>query len=261
MIMADNNYWKRVAFRNSRGLTLAGLLYGSPEETGDIVIHCHGFTGSKEGGGRALELGAELGRRGWSTLVFDFAGNGESEGDFADITLSGQVDDLTCAVDWVLKQGYKRIVTVGRSFGGSTVICQGARDPRVAGVCTWAAPARLIDLFASFTGEPIDGPEEMVAIAGERGIIYLKKAFFQDLKIYDVPGDAARLAPRPLLIIHGTRDGVVPPEDARLISDAAGEPRELAWIEEGDHQFAKHYHQVWKTLFYWLDKHFKRPVP
>ncbi|NHM27511.1 alpha/beta hydrolase [Desulfofundulus sp. TPOSR] len=258
MIMTDNNNWKKVAFRNSRGLTLAGLLYGTPEETGDIVIHCHGFTGSKEGGGRALELGAELGRRGWSTLVFDFAGNGESEGDFANITLSGQIDDLTCAVDWVLKQGYKRVVTVGRSFGGSTVICQGTRDPRVAGVCTWAAPARLLDLFASFTDGPIDGPEEMVAIAGEGGIIYLKKAFFQDLKLYDVPGDAARLAPRPLLIIHGTRDGVVPPEDARLIFEAAGEPRELVWIEEGDHQFAKHYHQVWETLFDWLDRHFKR---
>ncbi|MGB9802930.1 alpha/beta hydrolase [Desulfofundulus sp.] len=254
--------WQKVTFTNSRRLTLAGLLYGSPRETGDIVIHCHGFTGGKEGGGKALELGTELGRRGWSTLLFDFAGNGESEGDFSDLTLSGQVDDLTCAVDWLFQQGYKRVVTVGRSFGGSTVICQGARDPRVAGVCTWAAPARLLELFSSFTDEPVDGrQEEMITMAGEGGLIYLKKGFFHDLKLYDIPADAARLTPRPLLIIHGTQDSVVPPDDARLIFNAAGEPRELIWIKEGDHQFTRHYHQVWNILFEWLDRHFKQPTP
>jgi putative redox protein len=248
--------WQKVNFVNSRGLNLAGLLYVAPGNTGRIIINCHGFTGSKEGGGRALELGTELSRRGWSTLLFDFSGNGESEGNFADLTLSGQIDDLTCAVDWVVKRGYNQIVTVGRSFGGSTVICQAARDHRIAGVCTWAAPARLMDLFTSFTDESLDSPEEMVTMAGENGVIYLKKAFFRDLQLYDVPREAAPLSPRPLLIIHGTGDGVVPPGDARLIFEAAGEPKKLVWIEGGDHQFTGHYLQVWENLFAWLNKHF-----
>ncbi|MBE3587168.1 MAG: alpha/beta hydrolase [Thermoanaerobacteraceae bacterium] len=248
--------WRRITFSNSRGLKLAGLLHGNPADTEKIIINCHGFTGGKEGGGRALALGGELARRGWATLVFDFAGNGESEGHFADLTLTGQIDDLTRAVDLALEQGFRQVVTLGRSFGGSTVICQGARDPRVAGVCTWAAPARLMELFAGFTDEPLDGPGETVNLAGEKGAIQLKKDFFRDLENYDVPGQAALLSPRPLLVIQGTRDGVVPPDDARLIYEAAGEPRELVWIEKGDHQFTGQLEPVWQALFQWLDRHF-----
>lgn len=251
--------WRRVRFYNSRGQGLAGLLYHKDGNEGKIIIMCHGFTGSKEGGGRAVELGEELGRRGWATLLFDFAGNGESDGDFADLTLTGQIDDLSRAVDWALERGFRQVVTVGRSFGGSTVICQAARDKRVAGVCTWAAPARLVELFSGFTAAMPDDPAELVPLAGENGIIHLRRGFFHDLSLYDVPGDAALILPRPLLIIQGQKDGVVPPDDARLLYNAAGEPRELIWIEDGDHQFTGRHRQAWEALFNWLEKHFGRP--
>ena len=42
------------------------------------------------------------------------------------------------------------------------------------------------------------------------------------------------LAPRPLLIIHGTSDLVTPVEHAHRLHAAAGEPKEL-WIAEGAH--------------------------
>ncbi len=248
--------WQKVFFQNSRGLLLAGLLCGGPGNTRGVIINCHGFTGSKEGGGRALEMGEELVRQGWACLVFDFAGNGESEGNFADLTLSGQIDDLTCAVSWALEQGFCRVVTVGRSFGGTTAICQGARDPRVAGVCTWAAPARPWELFYGLTDEPLEGPAETVALASEGGLIYLKKDFFFDLRQYDVPRCASLLAPRPLLVIHGTRDNLVPPEDARLIYEAAREPREVVLLEGADHRFSQHHRMVWDALFDWLSRHF-----
>jgi len=248
-----NHQWKEVTFRNSRNQQLAGLFYTAGVKGSPTLIVCHGFTGSKEGGDKALHMAEYYAVADYDTLLFDFAGNGESEGKFEDLTLSGQVDDLTCAVDWCKQQGAGTIVTLGRSFGGTTVICHAAQDERVAGVCTWAAAARLVELFTGFADEDPDDPEKVI-LAGDEGILYLKKNFFKDIEKYDVPQLSSRIAPRSLLIIHGTKDDVVSPEDARLIYEAAGDPKELVYIDEGDHQFEVHHRQVWDICLNWLKK-------
>src|SRR5262249_20462330 len=47
--------------------------------------------------------------------------------------------------------------------------------------------------------------------------------------------DIARLAPRPILLIHGLKDSIVDPQDAPLLYKAASEPKEL-WLEpKADH--------------------------
>lgn len=105
--------------QNRRGLRLDALLYDArPEakrspETGSgspLVIVCHGFTGSKEGGRGATEMGERLCRLGYSSLMFDFAGCGESEGLWAEISLTGQVEDLGSAVRWGQEAGFDPII-------------------------------------------------------------------------------------------------------------------------------------------------------
>ncbi len=242
--------WQKVFFHNSRGNRIAGLLYTPPASVKKIVVVCHGFTGSKEGGGKALEMAEELGKQAWSALLFDFAGCGESEGDFEDLTLTRQIDDLSCALAWCKQKGFFRIFTLGRSFGGTTVICQAARDNTAVGVCAWAAPARLTELFTGLSFEEGD----KIALSGEKGIVYLKKSFLEDLQKYDVAGAAARISPRPLLIVHGTHDELVSPAEAKIIYQSAAEPKQLVWIKQGDHQFTRHYPEVWQAVRKWLAK-------
>lgn len=251
-----NHKWEQVAITNREGLKLAGLLH-SASRTGPVVVVCHGFTGSKEGAGRARTMAEKLGQLGFATFLFDFAGCGESEGDFADLSLTGHINDLTDVLDWCQTEGFNTMITMGRSFGGTTVICQGARDPRVAGVCTWAASAQLTDLFLEFVDGSLDDPGDTVLLAGEQGILELKKSFFTDLELYDVPSDAGCLAPRPLLLIHGDKDAVVPAGEARVLYDAAGEPKSLRVIAGGDHQFSGHHLVAWEVTFAWLVENFK----
>lgn len=247
-----NIKWQKITFKNTRGLRLAGLLHAPAGMTGPVVVVCHGFTGGKEGGGRALAMGEKLGARGYNVFLFDFSGNGESEGLFENITLTGQIDDLHCAVNWCTGKGMGPVFTLGRSFGGSTVICHAAGDPRVAGVCTWAAPARLKELFTQFADGPVDEEGDLYALAGNEGIAYLRRAFFTDLERYDIPNLAGQIAPRPLLVIQGESDDVVPPGDAGLIFNGAGEPKQLVYVPGADHQFSAHYRQVWNIFFNWL---------
>jgi putative redox protein len=246
---------QKVNFTNSRNLKLAGILLDPPDRTKSIVVVCHGLSGGKEGRGRAIEMGKELTGRGWSSLLFDFAGNGESEGVFKDLTLSGQIDDLNRAVDWCLDQGFTRIITHGRSFGGTTVICQAAHDRRVSGVCTWAAPTDLHRLILGIV-DPTQSDEEDLALGKGTETVRLKKNFLSDLEKYDLTVYSAMISPRPFLVIHGTADLSVPPMEAITIYNAAEQPKRLALIEGADHQFSQHYKKVWEILFEWLERNF-----
>lgn len=244
--------WKEVYFRNSRGLKLAGLYYTRGKAGSATLIVCHGFKGSKEGGGKACQMAEYFATQAdYDTLLFDFSGNGKSEGNFENITLSGQIDDLNCAIDWCKEQGASTIVTMGRSFGGTTAICQAALDTRVSGVCTLAAPARLVKRFSELMDEDPDDPDKYI-LPGDEGILYINKTYFEDIAKYDVPLLASQIAPRSLLIIQGTKDDLIPQEDARLINEAANEPKELIFIEGANHQFENYYDQVWDICLRWL---------
>ncbi|OPY56321.1 MAG: Alpha/beta hydrolase family protein [Pelotomaculum sp. PtaU1.Bin035] len=247
--------WKKVGYQNKNGLKLSGLLFAGPEN-GTVVIVCHGFTGSKEGGGRAVAMAEEMGARGYATLLFDFSGCGESEGDFADVSLTGHIADIKCTVDFCLGLGFSRVIAVGRSFGGTAAICQGGADGRVAGVCAWAAPGALRDVFSGFLKRAVEAGGDMVPLSEEEDAGFIKKSFISDLERHDVFGQAALIAPRPLLLIQGSNDQVVPVENAQAIYNAAGEPKKIRIIQEADHQFTGFHLEAWEALFEWLEENF-----
>lgn len=256
--------WEKFEIINHDGLRLSALLCKaavhksvSQQQRSPLVVVCHGFTGSKEGGGRALEMGEALAARGFCCLLFDFAGCGESEGRWEEISLSGHVRDLAAVVQWCRESGFNTIILNGRSFGGAAALCYASSDRTVAGVCTWAVPARPVELFSKFAGGKVQGPAgELVKLAAEEGTLCLRKSFFYDLERHDLRHCAARLAPRPLLVLHGTADEVVLPEEAYLIAAAAAEPKELLMVEGADHRFSAHLEVVWRSFFHWLDRYF-----
>ena len=248
--------WQKIVYPNSTNLGLSALLYSPKPAAGTVIIVCHGFTGSKEGGGRALTMAEELGSRGYSTLLFDFSGCGESEGEFADLTLTRHIDDLKTSVVYCRNLGFQRILTMGRSFGGTTAICLGRAGGEVAGVCTWAAPGALGDLFVPLRRQSADPSYALLKLEDEDDALQIKKSFLTDLDNYDVFGRAGQISPSPFLIIHGVKDEVVPEKNARLIYQSAGEPKRLALIKDGDHQFTGCHQEVWKKYFAWLAEFF-----
>ncbi len=250
--------WQAAEFANPRKQTLAALLLKGPAAPGPLLTICHGFTGSKEGQGKTLDMGRYLyNALGLSILVFDFAGNGQSQGLFEEVTLSGQVGDLTAALDWAERCGFGPMLTMGRSFGGSTVICQGATDSRVAGICTWAAPADLGSLFQSFV-DPQTLDRDLVRLQGQSDDLLIRRAFFDDLQAHDLCASAAEISPRPLLLIHGSRDEVVPVRDAEHLFACAGQPKQLEIVPGADHQFASARHEVWELNRAWLQQTLSR---
>lgn len=257
-----NSSWQNLKIKNQHNNYLSTLLRKTSIEEepvnpknpkNAVVIVCHGFTGSKEGGGQAVAMGDKLAEFGFKTLLFDFAGCGQSEGKWENLTLSGQVEDLASVVRWCRENGFEQIALTGRSFGGSTVLSYASRDKNIKAFCTWAAVARPDRLFLPLVEGKLEGPaEELISIENEEGKIELKRNFFLDLFKHNLLNCAAEIRPRDLLIIHGSADESVPPEDARLIYNAAGEPKRIEIIEGADHRFSNHIEQVWEIFFDWL---------
>ncbi|MBC7106476.1 MAG: alpha/beta hydrolase [Firmicutes bacterium] len=242
--------WRRVSFSNPRGLRLAGLLHAGGRPA-PLVLVAHGFLGTKEGRGKALEMAEALAAMGYATLLFDFAGSGESEGEFADVSLSNHAADLDSALAFARGAGFGPVVLCGRSFGAAAALVCAAADPGVAGVCTWAAPARLEPLFRAAAGAP--GADGLVPLGSG---VRVRPGFFSDLARHDLLRAAGEIAPRPLLVVHGTADKVVPFSDARELYAAAREPKELRAIPGADHQFGGRHREVWEAFFAWLARHF-----
>ncbi|MDD3654235.1 MAG: alpha/beta hydrolase [Desulfotomaculaceae bacterium] len=248
--------WKKVKYPNSGGLKLSGLLYTKPVAAGTVVVVCHGFVGSKEGGGRAIAMAEELGLLGYSTLLFDFSGCGESEGDFADISLTRHIGDIENSVTFCRELGFNQVITVGRSFGGTAAICLGRLGGDVAGVCTWAAPGAVQEVFSRYRERADRVEGDLVPISDEIDAVKVNKSFFNDLDRYDVFGRAALIAPAPLLIIHGDQDKTVPVANAQAIYRAASEPKGIEIIDGADHQFTGCHQVVWTVFFKWLKEKF-----
>jgi pimeloyl-ACP methyl ester carboxylesterase len=64
--------------------------------------------------------------------------------------------------------------------------------------------------------------------------------------------DVVLLAPRPLLLIHGERDGVIPPDIAKTIYEWAFEPKRLVMLEGAGHGLREVRDDVRTLLLDWL---------
>jgi len=94
---------KAVEIIDQRGLTLRGMLHVPDGAVGKVPVVAiyHGFTGNKmEPHFIFVKLSRALEKKGIASVRFDFAGSGESDGDFIDMTISGEISDAKCILDY-----------------------------------------------------------------------------------------------------------------------------------------------------------------
>jgi pimeloyl-ACP methyl ester carboxylesterase len=200
-----------------------------PGDGGLCVVLAHGFTGNWRQPAPRRIAGA-LGRVG-GVIAIDFRGHGRSAG----LSTVGdrEVLDVDAAVRHARHLGYTRVVTVGFSMGGMIVIRHAALLGGVDAVVSVSAPARWYYRDTK--------PMRRAHWAIERRTGRLAVRLARRTRI--MPGGwvrepeppylvAGRIAPVPLLVVHGDADPFLPVEHAEQLYDAAGEPREL-WIEPG----------------------------
>mgnify|MGYP000731207230 CR=1 FL=1 len=112
----------KLTFQDAEGLNVVGIL-SNPTSSLEkpIIILAHGFSSSKESV-TFTTLQNTLNKHKISTFRFDFFGHGESDGKFADVTISKAINNLLHAITFLKEQGYTKIGLFGSSFGGISSI-------------------------------------------------------------------------------------------------------------------------------------------
>lgn len=216
-----------VRFPSADGIDLAGWHRRTPGAAETIIV-CHGWPGDMSD---VLRLADALGGAGFNAFAFDFRGWGRSGR--GPVTLGyREALDVIGAVRFLRTcdpAGARRIGVLGWSMGAAAAILAARETTEIEAVVADSCYARL-DREVRHAARRFWGPLAPLAYgAAERLAPRLIGAPLAEVS----PLAAVEtLAPRPLLIIHGTRDRLVDVEDARRLYCRAGEPKAL-WLVEG----------------------------
>lgn len=217
-----------------------------------IVLMLHGFTGVRNEAnsvfvpeglfGRAARA---LARKGIASLRIDFRGSGQSEGDFADMTIERELQDAIAALDFLAARkdvDTSRQGVLGMSLGGvvSTALA-GRHGHRVTALGLWNPGINVPFAFTAIMG--MEAMQAGLAIGGApmklpvKKDVNLKGGFFHSL-FSVVPAAELTPYPGPVFLGIGTQDDIVFPQPTAaraLLSYHRG--RQFLWQSAADHTF------------------------
>ena len=229
----------------SSGSKLLGVLYraggAGPHPTALLL---HGIPGMEKN----ADIAYALRDAGWNALIFHYRGCWGSEGDY---TLAGVPDDVRAALDAITDGKFPvdphRIAAMGHGLGGwAAIVTAAGRDSRIRAVVTIGGLANLRTLPLS--DQLAADYARFLRNITPKGIQSQWRALgatYNPVDLVDV------LLPRPLFIVHGTADEIVPMSQAmELKQQSPG--AELALIEGADHGFSQQRGRLVDTVVAWL---------
>jgi len=216
--------------KNASGENLDYTFHAGDKSSQHIVVLGHGVTGNKDRP-FLVELADNLSNAGIPTIRFSFSGNGNSDGEFTQSTISKEIGDLASVLD-VLDN--LTICYVGHSMGGAVGVLSASQDNRI----------KLLVSLAGMVETKAFAQREFGDVTPDKGFMWdeptcpLSQAYMDDLTQINTVVDCASKISIPWLLVHGTEDDVVPIEDSQKIYAQANEPKELLTIEDANHVFS-----------------------
>jgi fermentation-respiration switch protein FrsA (DUF1100 family) len=218
--------YEEVTFFSKDGTRLSGWFVPAVGEAKGTVVHFHGNDQNMTSHfGFVSWLPAE----GFNLFLFDYRGYGTSEGK---PDRQGLYDDSLGALDYIEQRPgmkHNRLLVLGQSLGGANAIVALGSKPRPT-----VRAVAIDSSFSSYRWIVRDKMAETPPLSWfSRPLSY---TLVRDgLSPQDYVG---RIAPTPLLIMHGTADTVIPYHHGRHLFDLAGQPKYFWSIKGGTHTSA-----------------------
>ena len=231
-----------IVFTN-KGQQILGVLHCQPQaQRLPAVLILHGFTGTKVESHRIfVKLAELLAQRSMVALRIDFRGSGDSEGDFSQMTLEGEISDAEAAIDYMQtlpEVDPGRIAILGLSMGGAVAASLAGRDSRPVACALWSAVADFSrTFFAEAASRVLERGEETMNFGGN----VVSREFLLQCRRAQPHLELAKRK-LPVLIVHGAADQTVPRSQAELFrasAQKAGGPVEFHIIPEADHTYTR----------------------
>jgi len=227
--------YEDVTLRTSDGLTLRGWFFPVRGDRAAILIHGR-HANRAEYQGRLEHIADFLIAQGFSVLLFDLRGHGDSDGDRFSL---GQFErlDVAAAIDFVAGRGFaeKRIALLGISLGAGTAIQELLLHPTIGAL---VSDSSYSDAFT----------EVQEVLPQEGGIPgwFTPGVFVMTRVAFGLDGDQVRPIEvvrahpeRAILFIHCDTDGLIRVHHAEDLRAASANPASALWIAHGcDHAAA-----------------------
>jgi uncharacterized protein len=207
-------------FSSDNGDTLYGW-YAPNRNTASIVL-LHGSSSDRRS---VLVEARALARAGFGVLLFDWPGHGESHGSIQ--MGAAERSALKAALDWLARRPEVhagRIGALGVSMGAYTLAQVAAGDVRVSAAILVSAPhdlrAQTLHVYRRW------GP------LSQQPALLAQKAHGIGIDDRNARDSIGGFAPRPLLVIAGAEDPVIPPESPLILAKATGASARV-WVVPG----------------------------
>ena len=228
---------KQVSIKGRNGYVLRGVV--TIPDTVDkvpVVVNVHGFGGNKCGYKNLhVQQGRELEKIGVACARFDMYGNGESDGEFSDMSFTSLLNDTEDICEWVKEQEWadtNQLILSGQSMGGYVAACAA---PRIQ-------PAKLIlqcpgaGMWDGALDRALSMEEKGIFTADIEGLCFTT-AFNKDLHQYE-PFTTAKGYEGPVLLVRGTEDKLVDNATCRKYVEVYGDACAFVEIEGANHNFS-----------------------
>jgi alpha-beta hydrolase superfamily lysophospholipase len=217
--------YEDVTFPTTDGLLLRGWFVPAKEAGAPAIVYAPA-TGHDQRSG--LSLVPEFRQAGYHLLLFSYRGHAQSDGRRGGFTYgAAESQDVDAAVHYLRSvKGVSGIGVIGHSAGAVSAILSAARNPYVGAVVAVAPFTCVTEVW--HTSRPRWVPSfvlDWTLWASER----LRGFDREDVCPLNV---VDRIAPRPLLVIHGTADRRITERQVSRLFEAAQRPKTL-WLVEG----------------------------
>lgn len=229
------------------GVTIRGVHLQRGSDT--LFIYCHGFMSNKNL--KAIPGFVEALAERYDSAAFDFRGHGDSAG--VCTFTEREILDLNAVVRYFRGQGYRRLITIGSSMGGATVIRHAALYGGVDGLVTVGA-------FADFTRFHYPSTQFALDLSFNHPFGPTYTRFFRNTRLGPLPHvptqplDLVDRIKPPILFIHGEWDLLVHPDEARELHKHALPPKEIIVIPRTGHDMPILTKKTRDLIVEWVDR-------
>ena len=230
---------KQIELINRSGHTLRGTL-NLPKAClykgkAPVLINLHGFGGNKCGYKNLhVKQARKLEEHGIACVRFDFFGNGESDGEFEEMTFTSLLEDTEDIFAWVKEQEWAEegnIILSGQSMGGyvASTMAPKLKPAKLILQC----PGAAMWYGALERAEAME--EKGIFVADVEGLAFSTN-FNRTMHPYE-PFSFAKGYDGPVLLARGTEDKLVSEDDCKKYMQVYGEKCTYVSVEGGNHNF------------------------
>ncbi|HXG35780.1 MAG TPA: alpha/beta fold hydrolase [Dehalococcoidia bacterium] len=224
---------REVYFRTQDGVLLRGVWLEGQQDYPGVVV-CHGYFRSIA---EPYQVALWLWESGYNVLLFDFRGCGRSQPEFTTLGAKEMLDVLA-AVDWLKQQVSGPIGVYGISMGAVSALMAATRSFDIAALVLDSPYSRLDTVVEQRIRSLFRMPWLLpLGYLGLRAGELISRNRVSEIRPIDY---IATLSPRPIFIVYGDEDTLVPPSHARELYELAVGEKEI-WVARGSrHAMARH---------------------